>query len=587
MVKYYGRAKERTGSVNTTQLGLKLAGCPSNVGRKGTLTRVVQRRVNCALKVCGWRPVHGVTGRKPGIFNFPSEPVDLLAKEAWSGPFPCTLAQPFTRGVKGGIGHIYTPRTKCGCTCVADCSGIDDTFYPVGTPEYGVPRCGGGDCCFLATNAPWCTTGNIEPPTTHAQPSVPVHHCFPGGKFGGAPGDGSWRGMVAQFFQQQLGPETLPPVFAGFDSKCWITRQRVYDYHFDLGKKYDLIFAIAVSPVSSPRFQPAAMMGSGSGFYFSGLQEDLAGYDYINEQQNGTIDWAFLPNISATDLRCKESGRGMWLLARTHNLDFTGGTSTSTPTHVYRDPQPTLTLYWLTYVNKGMINTDPWLPAVAPPGYLVPDSNGWSDGPEDLPKGQGQAMTAFPVLRYHAKPRGSKAMNAPPTDADVDIVEYTGYIALNECGCPEIPNGDVPQYFQYWGLFYPSFDYLQAAGVPIPWSFPSSYLQHDANHASGDTLSVKWKDFPTVVTTSPTGRALPPVPGKWTDPSGDRLPMWRKPESCTFGAITNLGTGNLVVDTGGGAPPDGNYLRILTPTTGVLRWFCPQPPPESSGWPWP
>ena len=579
MVKYYGRARERTASVNTTQLGLKLAGCPSNVGRKGTLTRVVQRRVNCALKVCGWRPVHGVIGRKPGIFNFPSEPVDLLAKEAWSGPFPCTLAQPFTRGVKGGIGHIYTPRTKCGCTCVADCSGIDDTFFPVGTPQYGLPRCAGGECCFLATNAPLCLTGNIEPPTTHAQPFVPVVHCFPGGNTNSAPGDGSWRGMVAQFFQQ-TGQETLPPLFAGFDSKCWITRQDAYDYHSIVGQALDLTFAIAVSPVSSPRLQPAPM-GSGSGFYFSGLQEDLAGYDYINEQQKGRIDWAFLTDIpAATNLRCKDSGKGVWLLARTHNLDFTRGTDTSGG--VYSNPQPTLTLYWLTRVNKGMQNTAPWVPW-SPLGYSVPNSTMWSNGPQNPPDNQREYITAFPVLRYHAKPRGSKVENASPTDARVNIQEYTGDIALNECGCPEIPSGSVPPYFQYWGLFYPSFNYLDTPGLPIPWSFPSSYLQHDITHPPGDTLSVKWKDFPTVVTTSPTGRALPPVPGMWTDPNGNILPMWRKPESCTFGAVTNLGTGNLVVGT---APPDGNYLSIVDYlNTGVLRWFCPQPPPESSGWP--
>ena len=35
MVCYYGRAKQRTGSVNTNQPGLKMSGCPSKVGRKG------------------------------------------------------------------------------------------------------------------------------------------------------------------------------------------------------------------------------------------------------------------------------------------------------------------------------------------------------------------------------------------------------------------------------------------------------------------------------------------------------------------------------------------------------------------------
>lgn len=33
MVRYTGRAKTRTGSVNTNQLGLKMSGCPSTVGK--------------------------------------------------------------------------------------------------------------------------------------------------------------------------------------------------------------------------------------------------------------------------------------------------------------------------------------------------------------------------------------------------------------------------------------------------------------------------------------------------------------------------------------------------------------------------
>jgi len=63
MVKYYGRAKERTGSVNTNQLGLKMSGCPSKVGRKGTISRYIQRRVNCAQGVCGVPKIHGVAGK--------------------------------------------------------------------------------------------------------------------------------------------------------------------------------------------------------------------------------------------------------------------------------------------------------------------------------------------------------------------------------------------------------------------------------------------------------------------------------------------------------------------------------------------
>ena len=55
MVKYYGRAKMRTGSVNTIQLGLKMGGLAPTVGYKGTLLRTIQRRVgdNPAFSACG------------------------------------------------------------------------------------------------------------------------------------------------------------------------------------------------------------------------------------------------------------------------------------------------------------------------------------------------------------------------------------------------------------------------------------------------------------------------------------------------------------------------------------------------------
>ena len=53
MVKYYGRARQRTGSVNTNQPGLKQAGCPSTVGKQGKIVRFLGRRVNCNLKTCG------------------------------------------------------------------------------------------------------------------------------------------------------------------------------------------------------------------------------------------------------------------------------------------------------------------------------------------------------------------------------------------------------------------------------------------------------------------------------------------------------------------------------------------------------
>jgi hypothetical protein len=43
MVKYYGRARQRIGSVNTNQLGLKMSGCPSRVGRNPVNARYIKQ----------------------------------------------------------------------------------------------------------------------------------------------------------------------------------------------------------------------------------------------------------------------------------------------------------------------------------------------------------------------------------------------------------------------------------------------------------------------------------------------------------------------------------------------------------------
>lgn len=130
MVRYYGRARQRVGSVNTVQLGLKMAGCPSNVGRQGFRARSVQRRVQCNLKVCGWRPIHGVPntlaltqaqrldedlqqGVAPGLFNMRLAPnAPSHGRQRWTGPHPCTNAAPKSQARAGGVGNIWTPRDQ-------------------------------------------------------------------------------------------------------------------------------------------------------------------------------------------------------------------------------------------------------------------------------------------------------------------------------------------------------------------------------------------------------------------------------------------------------------------------------------------
>ena len=63
MVKYYGRARQRIGSVNTNQLGLKMSGCPSKIGRQGYISRYMSQRVNCMEGVCGIPKVNGAIWR--------------------------------------------------------------------------------------------------------------------------------------------------------------------------------------------------------------------------------------------------------------------------------------------------------------------------------------------------------------------------------------------------------------------------------------------------------------------------------------------------------------------------------------------
>ena len=53
MVKYYGRARQRTGSVNSNQLGIKMSGSGHVPGRQGYLSRYISRRVNSCMGQCG------------------------------------------------------------------------------------------------------------------------------------------------------------------------------------------------------------------------------------------------------------------------------------------------------------------------------------------------------------------------------------------------------------------------------------------------------------------------------------------------------------------------------------------------------
>ena len=94
MVRYYGRAKTRVGSVNTNQLGLKMSGCPSKIGKSGYLVRYQSRRAQCNLKFFGPVPYHGIVWSHNKGKN-------------------TVLRQSKCAATAGGVGRINAPRFSC------------------------------------------------------------------------------------------------------------------------------------------------------------------------------------------------------------------------------------------------------------------------------------------------------------------------------------------------------------------------------------------------------------------------------------------------------------------------------------------
>jgi len=104
MVKYYGRARQRIGSVNTNQIGLKMSGCPSKVGRKGTIDRYISRRSQCNQKYCGPVYYHGVIW-------------------SWNAG-RCVAKAPRGQSFNSGVGtKVGNPRFACNKTCSTDNGG--------------------------------------------------------------------------------------------------------------------------------------------------------------------------------------------------------------------------------------------------------------------------------------------------------------------------------------------------------------------------------------------------------------------------------------------------------------------------------
>ena len=99
MVRYYGRAKTRVGSVNTNQLGLKMSGCPSKIGKQGVLVRYQSRRAQCNQKFIGPVYYHG---------------------QMWSFNNTGVERAPRTQSFNSGVGHINAPRFGCAPSCSTD-----------------------------------------------------------------------------------------------------------------------------------------------------------------------------------------------------------------------------------------------------------------------------------------------------------------------------------------------------------------------------------------------------------------------------------------------------------------------------------
>ena len=99
MVRYYGRAKTRVGSVNTNQLGLKMSGCPSKIGKQGALVRYQSRRAKCNQKFIGPVYYHG---------------------QMWSWNNTGVDRAPRNQSFNSGVGHINAPRFGCAPSCSTD-----------------------------------------------------------------------------------------------------------------------------------------------------------------------------------------------------------------------------------------------------------------------------------------------------------------------------------------------------------------------------------------------------------------------------------------------------------------------------------
>ena len=149
MVKYYGRARTRIGSVNTNQLGLKMSGCPSKVGLNPVNNRYIQHRVNCMNGICGIPLQNGAPWRISPFRNLNTKYCKPVSNK-------CLAAA-------GGIGTIYTPYFKTNAPGTKGCG------------YYGLSGSAARGARDSALGNPPCTTTNFK--TTKVQATALYNAC--------------------------------------------------------------------------------------------------------------------------------------------------------------------------------------------------------------------------------------------------------------------------------------------------------------------------------------------------------------------------------------------------------------------------
>ena len=106
MVKYYGRARQRTGAVNRNQPGLKMAGCVTGRGRPSWVTRYINNRVNCNARV-GCVDGNGLPTGQRQTFTF-----DGHAQCIGNQGYLLIPKAPASRGCAGGV-YMLRHNVKC------------------------------------------------------------------------------------------------------------------------------------------------------------------------------------------------------------------------------------------------------------------------------------------------------------------------------------------------------------------------------------------------------------------------------------------------------------------------------------------